>query len=209
MKEMNNGNIIELIPCEYISDLEYYSSIIKDDGVYIAGGALRSNIEGVSPNDIDLYFRDECAYDRMWSYFNNRLDFTIESISPNVYRAINKVTGEKVDLIGFMFGEPVDIISRFDFTVSKLILFKDNGKLRLLANENTLFHIEDRVLHIDNEVVNPPGTINRIAKYKLYGYSIDKGSMFTLMNKIKRMDVNTLFELSLSDYSDELSIINN
>jgi hypothetical protein len=85
----------------------------------IAGGFIRAYYAGEKPNDLDLYFRSEVDFERVYEELNSQgweNQFETE-------RAISLVKdGKLVQLIRVMYGTPAEVLDCFDYTVCTVAL---------------------------------------------------------------------------------------
>ena len=114
------------------------AQLMKHYGAIIAGGMSHSLVRGYSVakhmqlapySDIDLYFRNNKQYDAAVDFVQriqkNRLDSGLKSRTK--FQVEKSVTGlchnihfseglvEKLQLVGCVFGTPVEIVDTFDF----------------------------------------------------------------------------------------------
>ncbi|MDO4708270.1 MAG: hypothetical protein Q4B94_00335 [Pseudomonadota bacterium] len=142
----------------------------------LAGGALRAAFDGTTPGDIDFFFRHR------WDYRYACLSFWLLSLfglyaplsAPNGTRRFrNKVTGEIINLVGFVFGTPNAHMERFDFRCCKMAMtFSRRSGLTFYALPGAI----NDALNKHLVVVNNNGTrrtVKRIQRYiRDYGYTL-------------------------------------
>lgn len=170
-----------------------------DHGIIIAGGCFKDILTDQIPRDVDLYFRNKESFD----YYKRNF------ISPIAEEHENDITfvakdGIKIDVIKCQFGSPEEILSRFDFTVTKFALYFD-GAWMVCYHEDFYRDLFNRQLVIDAGMADPVKTFERVLKYTRYGYSFDDvSSKIKLLEGIKghkgqvRNSLNTNYELANS-----------
>ena len=116
----------------------------------------------------------------------NEYKFVYENDKCICYRHIP--TGIKIELINSIFGEPVDILKQFDFTISKYAYynkkitdsFEDDNEVKYeltcIYHQNFFEHLTQKKLVIDDKIPFPVSTFERVLRYTSYGYSLCKES---------------------------------
>ncbi len=170
-KELDNS-VIEKINYLVLNDL---SSVCD---VWVAGGAILSVINQVSPNDIDLFFKSE--KDLLLA----KLFFTVNS--GEIYYESDKVIkieykSLKLDLVKIYFESPLKCINDFDFDICKAYVYKN--ELFLHNGFKTTF--KQRLLVISGNIKYPFSTLYRLQKYINKGYILDYTSCKKIYEAIK------------------------
>lgn len=164
--------------------------------VWLAGGAVRSIIDGTKIADYDLFFSSNTAM-----YIT---DDRLKKLGAKcVYRAKDEklVTyrfGDlKIQLIGISFHDTMeDVIGRFHFTAAQFIT--DGHKIYTPSKDNIKHALKKKLVLSNNDLPHTPvGTVKAICKYKNKGYEIDDAAL-TLVQK--------LLQASPEDY-DALDVI--
>ena len=175
---------------EHIFALRQLDKFMVNHRGFIAGGCFKNLFNGERIKDVDVFFRDRADFSCAVDFFNSRNgrdDFEPLYISQNVNAYRHKKSGVTVELVQSIFGTPEEIISQFDFTVTKFAYCKE------LVKESDPFELEDETdesvweykavyhpqffehLHlkrliIDDQIPKPMSTFNRVLRYRKYGF---------------------------------------
>lgn len=140
----------------------------------VAGGAVRSFYDKTTLADVDLCFRSSTDFDRAFVAMIEHPDYVFQEWKGR--SAVFKHTGNGMEfnLIGFMHGEPVDTIARFDFRCCRMAAWFDaDGGLRTLFGHGAVGDActKTLVLMVNNGTSR---TVKRINHYLVdYGYTLD------------------------------------
>lgn len=149
-----------------------------DDGVmgFIAGGCFKSYFMGNKIKDIDIFFPNRDYYE----YAVSANEEEIINENDNCLTIMND--GVKIDLICSIFGTPEEVLSNFDFTVSKFAMDDQN-----VYYHNRFFKdITLKKLVIDDKIPKPYSTFTRSMRYSRYGFNLCKESTIKLLDAIRR-----------------------
>lgn len=133
--------IIKEAPEKLINScLKYFPEIAEIEGAIVAGGFIRSYYAGEEISDMDIYFKTE-------KDFNNAgksMDKYGWQLIGKTDRALTYTDGKNlVQLIGYVFGEPAEIVNAFDYTVcSAALIFKKEKQAGLGIDANDPFDLE-------------------------------------------------------------------
>jgi len=175
-----------------------------DRGPWIAGGAPLAwyNDEAVT-TDIDVYFKDEKAFNKLYNTFKEE-EVEVKSSGPGhlfnffetkkknkdvriIHKSDNAITvryKEKwtVQLIRHTYyKDPQAIIDNFDISVCQLVT---DGYNNLVFGPDTLRDIRSNTLRIENYRA---GCVSRLVKYMAYGYKPVDGTLENIIN-IPKLD---------------------
>lgn len=167
-------------------------SIIKD-GVILAGGALRTLLDGSDIQDYDLFFLDQAKIKVVKKYLiskNYKNIFTCPK--GELFTYYNEYLENKVQLINKRsYKDCEDIINSFDITAC------------CCAYDGTSFYKHERFVFDSlnmrinlNTIEYPVATMKRIAKYISKGYALtnEASTVFvTVVNSMQITDDNTAF----------------
>lgn len=153
-------------------DLELLAAKLGNKA-YIAGGAIRSIIEGTEPRDVDIYLTkkehlgDVCAIVADFTGTAKR-EMTRESYATIDYGMYSIVLpqvlhGRK------LYGNPLNVVGDYDINVSQ-VWMTPQGKVKGIGNAIESIHNKVfSLMHYDN----PKKLIaKRVAKYASYGYEL-------------------------------------
>lgn len=190
--------------------------LIGNNGI-IAGGCFKHLLSGNEVKDIDIFFRSEEDYAVAKKHFvdeklfndksKDRYKFAYEN--NKVYAFIDTTNNYRIELIRSFYGEPEDILNNFDFTVTKIAMYKEeiedsdddwisissdvesDYELKLLVHKDFFEHLFMKRIVIDNKINHPISTFDRVLRYsKKYGFGMCKESKKKLIERIKEVEVS-------------------
>lgn len=151
--------------------------------VVIAGGAINAVFSNRPINDIDIYFQ---TIEDFHNFMNDIIDDELVKFSYISKKSITMVqTKECVSqyklqaVICDWYGEIEDIFNSFDFTCCMGAYDIHSGCI--IAHEDFLTDIASRTLRVNTGTKFPFQSVNRILKYKEYGYTINRLDLFKLL----------------------------
>lgn len=155
------------------SDLIDLAPLLVEGQAFVAGGVFKDIATGVTPKDIDVFFYDAGCYNNAVERFRGSRKYTEEYSTPRSKGFKHTSSNMMVDLVCYQFGTPLEVISRFEFTVCKMAFYKENGEFFVI--HDTRFHrdLEDRRLVVEDKIENPDLFFNRMLRYVNYGYKVD------------------------------------
>lgn len=151
--------------------LIYFNNLIlgelKNNGVnaWIAGGVLRDYFSSTPlKSDCDIFFPNIGEFNKAKDYLTSKGAKVIWE-SDNGMKVNYK--GSTFDLVKIFAKNPMDTISRFDFTIS---MFATDGDDVYYGN-NSLKDLQDRKLVI-NTISNPLSSLKRVLKHYRKGFTM-------------------------------------
>lgn len=178
-----------------ISQVPYLKTLLWVDGLYLAGGCLRTILgaeEELLPNktDIDLFFRDSNVLNSVKTYLEEATDWVKVYQCPDNRFATykHKETGWKLQCISFAYYESVpQLLSTFDFTVT---MFGTDGEF-LYLGETSLQDADALQLKF-NVITYPASTLRRMMKYAKKGYHMIESDYQFFTEKLWNHDPNVI-----------------
>lgn len=182
------------------------------DNAIVAGGCFKNIFNNEPIKDIDLYFRTKGDYNEAIKRAKQLEEagsyrFVYKNDKVVSYRDNdNKV---RLEFIKTIFGEPEQIISQFDFTVTKFAFYQDDTfiddesflkQFRVSFHEDFFEHLQTKRLVIDNELPYPFSSFERSYKYRDKGYNLCRESKVKLLKAIREEEVLSDSDLSKSFY---------
>lgn len=191
--EENNDNVVltEHLNGEYLSMpapqkmLEYYGENIENHDCIIAGGIFKNLLKCETIKDYDLFYKNEEDFKKSVEFFEQ--DKKVEKIY-DTENSVGFATKEQkiihpysdvppkinYDLVRKFFDKPLNIIDNFDFTITKICMYKnnENNKIELLFHKNFVNDLIQKNITYNNKVEIKTGTIERVERYVNYGYQI-------------------------------------
>jgi hypothetical protein len=195
---------------EHIFALRQLDKFMANHKGFIAGGCFKNLFNGERMKDVDVFFYNRTDFSVAVDWFNSldgHDDFEPLYNSPNVTAFRHKASGVTVELVQTIFGTPEEIISQFDFTVTKFAYYKE------LVKESDPFELEDETdesvweyksvyhpqffehLHlkrliIDDRIPFPMSTFNRVLRYRKYGFVPCVETKQKLINELRKLPEN-------------------
>ena len=149
----------------------YFNNLIlgelRKNGInaWIAGGVLRDYFSDKPlKSDCDIFFPSLSEFDKAKSYLLSKGAKVIWE-SENGMKVTYK--GNTFDLVKIFRPNPLETISRFDFTIS---MFATDGKDVFYGN-NSIKDLQDRKLVIYT-IINPLSTLKRVLKHYKKGFTM-------------------------------------
>lgn len=192
---------------------------------FVCGGCFKNIFNNERVKDIDIFFRNSEDWNRAVFYFDERsvgyddydcgplseedaeYKFYYENRKVKAYKHLK--SGKVIELCKSVFGTPKEVISRFDFTITKFAYYKEevtdengekNIKDKIVCDEHFFEHLHLKRLVIDDEIPFPMSTFERVLRYAKYGYFPCKETKVKLAKAIKELD-DVAIEVSDSLYN--------
>lgn len=187
-------------PDRLVMALEIYSdfSIIENiEKIIVAGGFIRAYYAGEKPSDLDLYFRSNIDLVSVKLELQGKNWVEISKTDKDITL---KKDNKLIQLISYIYGEPLDVIQLFDFTIccasmtitrQKVGILTDFGeakaKLRghLILHDDFFEHLSGRVLEFIGTPL-PISSLARAFKFVKRGYSICDDSIVKVAEAVFR-----------------------
>ena len=153
--------------------LRFLDRFMANHKGYIAGGCFKGLFQGEKIKDIDLFFENEADAKEADLYFQKNEEFEKSWSNDRVSAHKCKKTGIIVEVIFGFTGYFENVVSSFDFTITKAVYRKnETGEYEFLAHEKFFEHLMNKKLVIDDQILFPLSTFNRSFRYKGYGYGL-------------------------------------
>lgn len=196
----------------HFKNLSFLSEYLHGHNGYIAGGCFKDIFTGNKVKDIDLFFVTEDDYkDARRFYLHVNWEIVYENANAISFKHPEKDV--RIELIKRSFGSPEYIMSQFDFSVCKFAYMKTAssglkfGESRIIEDQFEVMYcnayFEDLTLKrivFDNEILTPTQSFDRVLRYTLYGFGIEKKEKIKLLNSILKLDVITDEDLNDDGY---------
>jgi len=190
----NTGPIVKNAPANFMV-LNQLNPFLAGTKGFVAGGVFKNIFTQTPFRDVDVFFRSEADFneaDRDFEDIQN-LELIYENDKVRAFRK----NGVRVELIRHTFGEPQDLLTNFDFTITKFAygfaLPDPNSTEKVQITPRFVWHHEDFFEHlamkrlvIDDRLVLPVNSWERSYKYARQGYNLCKDSKITLLSEIIR-----------------------
>ena len=181
---------------------------------FVAGGCFKNIFNKQAVKDIDMFFESKENFNDAVKYFKDLIKENPEEWrksyeNKNVWAIYSEKDKLRFELVRSVFGSPKEIISDFDFSVTKFAYYRNEDNIdvedymaqfEVMYHEDYFEHLQMKRLVIDDEIPFPVSTFNRSYKYQSYGYGLCKESKIKLITSLREIDVLTKDELGKSLY---------
>lgn len=157
---------------------------------FIAGGCIKNIFNNERIKDIDIFFENQVDFYKAVTYFQNNKDFKKHYENEGVIAFKEIKSNQIIELIKKTFGTPEQIISKFDFSITKFAYYKeisdnDSVEYKIIHHKNFFEHLFLKKLVLNKEILFPVSTFERSLRYAGYGYGLCRESKANLLNAIK------------------------
>lgn len=171
---------------------------------YIAGGCFKNIFNNELVNDIDMFFECEADFKDAQKYFKKQLEEKSSEIrfsyeNKNVWAVYFIKEKVRVELIRKTFGKPKDMISDFDFTITKFAYYKNYDNVdeddylavyEVAFHEDFFEHLHTKRLVIDDDLPYPVSAFNRMMKYAKYGYQPCRETKIRMITELAELSID-------------------
>jgi len=179
---------------------------------FIAGGCFKQIFTGQRVKDIDVFFASEKEFAEAHDHFKKGGDYVTHYSNEKVEAFKHKESGVVVELIKATFGDPADVIGRFDFTVTKFAYYKhiskddESGEETLTYNclyhPHFFEHLTLKRLVLDDKIPFPASTFERMFRYGRYGFFPCRETKVKMIDALRDMPLTPDLSLSMYDGLD-------
>ena len=181
---------------------------------FFAGGMFKDILKNSSVKDFDLYFYEK-------ETFNNVLNMMRELVKQDeiteLYSNDNAICfdfgGLLVDLIHKNFKNVEETLDSFDFTVTKMALFKKNGQFFTTKHNKFDEHFSQNILEFDDNYVIEDDycPIERVLRYSGYNFNPTTDTIMITLESLKdeelsKYSTEEIFHKVCSYYEETLSV---
>ena len=182
---------------------------------FIAGGCFKNLFNNERVKDLDIFFKNSTEHHEAVKWFTEHKDYVFSYRNEKVVAYKNIKTDVRVELINFIFGTAEEVISVFDFSITKFAFYKqtikdevvgDSIEYKVLHEEDFFEHLHMKRLVVEKEIKYPISTFERSLRYTKYGYGLCKESKANLLLAVAEYVANNknsdiLSKLSLDLYN--------
>lgn len=173
---------------------------------FIAGGCFKNIFNNEKIKDVDIFFENEKDFNEAVNYYqDNEEEYVFSYRNKNTEAYKNKKTNIRVELVRSEFGSPEEILSKFDFSITKFAYFKSKEleedelgltgeriHYKILHHDLFFEHLHTKKLVLEPDILFPVSTFERSYRYTRYGYGLCKESKGNLINALTDADVKDL-----------------
>jgi hypothetical protein len=183
-------------PKETFNKVRFLDYYMEGHAGFIAGGSFKNIFKKEKIKDLDIFFQSEKDFKDAKVFFENNEDYVFSYENQNTISFKNKKTNIRVELICHTYGTPIEIISMFDFSITRYAYAKKiegDGIVYYNVYVDTFF--EDLIsnkLVIDGELKFPVSSFERSYRYRSYGYGLCKESKAKLLEALQTANIDDL-----------------
>ena len=169
---------------------------------YIAGGCFKNIFNNERVKDVDIFFENKADCLEAISYYKKEMkehpsDWRFVYENEKVWSVYSNKEKVRLELVKSTFGEPKQVISEFDFTITKFAYYKnyDNvdeenymAAFEIIFHEDFFEHLHTKRLVIDDEMIYPVSTFNRVMRYARYGYQPCRETKIKIVTNLAMLD---------------------
>jgi len=190
-----------------ITKVKFLTQYLRGHKGFIAGGCFKNAFKNEKIKDVDIFFRNEDDFNDALCYFED--DLGQNSIYENERVIAYKFKDVIIELIKQTYGTPEEVLSKFDFTITKFALFQTEqellddptiSKYEVIYHTDFFEHLLTNKLVIEKQLLFPVSTFERTLRYSKYGYGLCKESKGNLINALRGDNFN-LDEISNNLYN--------
>lgn len=175
---------------------------------FIAGGCFKNIFNNEKVKDIDIFFETKSDYIDAVCYYESSEEFELYYENKKVVAYKRKNHDCYIELISSVFGTPEQIISDFDFSVTKFAYYKEEYEedgesgieYKIIHHKDFFEHLHMKRLVVNKDIKYPFGTFERILRYAKYGYFPCKETKLNIIKAIKESETTDVDRLSESLY---------
>jgi len=188
-------NFIEK-PKETFNKVRFLDYYMEGHAGFIAGGSFKNIFKNQKVKDLDIFFKNELDFQLAKVFFETNEDYIFSYENNNTISFKNKKTNIRVELIRHTYGTPIEIISMFDFSITRYAYAKKNdgdGIVYYNIYIDTFFEdLTNNKLVIDGDLKFPISSFERSYRYRSYGYGLCKESKAKLIDSLKNSSTDDL-----------------
>ena len=169
---------------------------------YIAGGCFKNIFNNERVKDVDIFFENKADCLEAISYYKKEMkehpsDWRFVYENEKVWSVYSNKEQVRLELVKSTFGEPKQVISEFDFTITKFAYYKNYDNVdeenymavfEIIFHEDFFEHLHTKRLVIDDEMIYPVSTFNRVMRYARYGYQPCRETKIKIVTNLAMLD---------------------
>lgn len=163
---------------------------------FIAGGCFKNIFSHQKIKDIDIFFMNEADYAEANAHFKSNEDYIFSYENANTISYKNKKTNIRIELVRKHYGTPEQIISMFDFSITKMAYYRETKddvvSFQVLYHEKYFSDLVNKKLCLEKEIIYPISTFERTYRYCRYGFGLCKESKENLLNALKTANTDDM-----------------
>lgn len=206
-------------PLENFYKIKWMEEYLIGHNGFIAGGCFKNAFNNENIKDLDIFFRSETDYIWATRYYdalcgeknNGIFRFYYENDKVKAYKHSDK--NIVVELIRGNYGTPEEVLNKFDFTITKFAFYREDvpslteenetvSEYRIIHDDKFFEHLHLNRLVVDNQLLFPISSFERMIRYIKYGYLPCKETKKKLLEGIRSVPAITGLAESLYEGMD-------
>lgn len=183
-------------PKETFNKVRFLDYYMEGHAGFIAGGCFKNIFKGQKIKDLDVFFEKESDFFQAKKFFEAQEDYIFSYENNNTVSFKNKKTNIRIELIRHTYGTPIEIISMFDFSITRFAYARksdEQGIIYYNVYVDTFFEdLTCNKLVIDGNLMFPVSSFERSYRYRSYGFGLCKESKAKLIEALKNSNTDDL-----------------
>lgn len=183
-------------PKETFNKVRFLDYYMEGHAGFIAGGCFKNIFKGQKIKDLDIFFEKESDFLQAKTFFETQEDYIFSYENNNTVSFKNKKTNIRIELIRHTYGTPIEIISMFDFSITRFAYARkadEQGIIYYNVYVDTFFEdLTCNKLVIDGNLMFPVSSFERSYRYRSYGFGLCKESKAKLIEALKVSNTDDL-----------------
>jgi hypothetical protein len=188
-------NFIEK-PKETFNKVRFLDYYMEGHSGFIAGGCFKNIFKKERVKDLDIFFENENEFNKANEFFKSDENYIFSYENHKVISYKNKNTNIRIELIRHTYGTPKEIISMFDFSITRFAYAKKQENNEIVYYNvfvDTFFEdLTNSKLVIDGDLLFPISSFERSYRYRTYGFGLCKESKAKLIEALKNSNTDDL-----------------
>ena len=143
-----------------------------------------------------MFFENENDFTNAKVFFETNEDYIFSYENDNTVSFKNKKTNVRIELIRHTYGTAIEIISMFDFSITRFAYAKKEENDEIVYYNvfvDTFFEdLVNNKLVIDGDLLYPASSFERSYRYRSYGFGLCRESKQKMIEAMRNVDTNTL-----------------
>lgn len=193
------NTFIDKLPSS-IPQVRFLDKYMAGHNGFIAGGCFKNIFLGNKIKDIDIFFENEDDFKKADGYFYDSIEYVETYKNERVQAYKNTETDMCIELIKGTFGTPEEVMSVFDFSITKFAYCKreveqNDGtgiEYYCLYHNEYFEHLVLKKLVLEEDIKFPVSTFERSYRYRSYGFGLCRESKRNLLNALQGVDTDDM-----------------
>lgn len=183
-------------PKEAFNKIRFLDYYMENHNGFIAGGCFKNIFKKERVKDLDIFFQNEVDFLQANDFFKTNQEYVFSYENQKTISYKNKKTNIRIELIRHTYGNPIEILSMFDFSITRFAYARresEGGWIYYSVYVDRFFEdLTNSKLVIDGDLKFPVSTFERSYRYRSYGFGLCRESKANLIEHLKTADINSL-----------------